>query len=137
MENPYAGQGSVLLDIGGAVGALVVIMPPELEGAEVEISRREDWSGGHDHDHGHHHHAHAAVVARPVAGGVVHSLVFANLVEGVYELCRRPDGPVELSASITGGAVTEAVWPKAGPSQGAAGDAVSGRAACSGGLPAD
>ena len=36
-ENPYAGQGSVLLDIGGDVGALVVIMPAALAGAEVEI----------------------------------------------------------------------------------------------------
>jgi hypothetical protein len=26
-ENPWAGQGSVLLDIGGDVGALVVEMP--------------------------------------------------------------------------------------------------------------
>ena len=26
-ENPYAGQGAVLLDIGGDIGALVVEMP--------------------------------------------------------------------------------------------------------------
>ena len=31
MENPYAGQGPVLLDIGGDVGALVVVMPPETD----------------------------------------------------------------------------------------------------------
>ena len=36
-ENPHAGQGSVLLDIGGDVGALVVTMPAEMEGVEVEI----------------------------------------------------------------------------------------------------
>ena len=36
-ENPYAGQGAVLLDIGDDVGALVVIMPAALDGAEVEI----------------------------------------------------------------------------------------------------
>lgn len=39
VENPPAGQGSVVLDIGGDVGALVVTMPPELEGVEVEINR--------------------------------------------------------------------------------------------------
>ena len=123
-ENPHAGQGSVLLDIGGTVGALVVTMPAELEGAEVEINRRVR-GGRHDHDHvaardhdhgaghGHHHRPHVAVVARPVAaGGVVHSLVFPDLVEGDYELYRRDGGPVELAVSITGGAVTEAAWPR-------------------------
>jgi len=38
VENPHAGQGSVVLDIGGDVGALVVTMPAELEGVEVEIN---------------------------------------------------------------------------------------------------
>lgn len=36
-ENPYAGQGPVLLDIGGDVGALIVTMPAETEDLEVEI----------------------------------------------------------------------------------------------------
>jgi hypothetical protein len=39
VENPHAGQGSVVLDMGGDVGALVVTMPAELEGVEVEINR--------------------------------------------------------------------------------------------------
>jgi len=106
-ENPYAGDGPVVLDIGGDVGALVVTMPGELAGAEVEISRR--WEGGGAA--GHHHHPHVAVVARPVAGGVVHSLVFGELVAGDYELYRRPGGSVELTASVAGGTVTEAAWP--------------------------
>ena len=38
VENPHAVQGSVL-DIGGDIGALVVTMPRELEGVEVEINR--------------------------------------------------------------------------------------------------
>ena len=36
LENPYAGQGPVLLDIGGDVGALIVTMSAESEGTEVE-----------------------------------------------------------------------------------------------------
>ena len=40
VENPYAGQGSVLLDIGGEVGALVVTMPAAMEGVEIELDRR-------------------------------------------------------------------------------------------------
>ena len=47
VENPHAGQGSVVLDIGGDVGALVVTMPPELEGVEVEINRIDLANRGH------------------------------------------------------------------------------------------
>jgi hypothetical protein len=52
-----------------------------------------------------------AVVARPVGGRLVHSLVFPELVEGGYKLYRKPDGPVELTVSVVGGQVTEASWP--------------------------
>jgi len=31
-HNRHAGQGAVLVDIGGDVGALVVAMPPEMTG---------------------------------------------------------------------------------------------------------
>jgi hypothetical protein len=128
-ENPFAGQGPVLLDIGGDVGALVVTMPAELAGIEVEIrptglprSAAEHVPGhDHPHDHGADSHGqlhggqlpHVAVVPRPVAGSQVHSLVFPELIEGSYELYERPSGPVELTVTITGGQVTESVWPSA------------------------
>ncbi len=112
MENPYAGQGPVLLDIGGDIGALVVTMPAELAGAEVEIGRL-GHGRGREVSHG-HHRPHVAVVARPVLDGVIHSLVFAELPEGDYDLYRRPDGPVELTVSIVGGTVTEEAWPDSG-----------------------
>jgi hypothetical protein len=62
VENPPAGQGSVVLDIGGDIGALVVTMPPELEGVEVEINRIDlanraiTAAQNHDHLHSHDHH---------------------------------------------------------------------------------
>ena len=40
-ENPHAGQGSVLLDIGGDVGALVLHVHPSWEGAEVSYRRAD------------------------------------------------------------------------------------------------
>jgi hypothetical protein len=52
-----------------------------------------------------------AVVGRPTPVGVIHPLAFPELVEGSYELYRRPTGPVELTVTIRGGAVTEAAWP--------------------------
>ena len=59
-ENPHAGQGSVLLDIGGDVGALVVTVPPAMVGVEIEIARlgggeHHDHPHEHGHDHGHDH----------------------------------------------------------------------------------
>ena len=139
-ENPFAGQGAVMLDIGGDIGAVVITMPPELDGAEIEIrpvgaalpiastGRHEhprdqhddhdhdhDHGHGHDHDHGHSHDdspwPHVAVVARPTPSGPIHSLVFGEVLEGRYEFYIRPDGPVRLTLDVVGGAVTEASWP--------------------------
>ena len=113
-ENPFAGQGSVLLDIGGEVGALVVTMPAAMVDVEVEI---RPWDGNHRpshvHDHGDgHHHPHVAVVERPVTGAVVPSLVFPELVEGRYELYVKGTDHVELTVEVTGGEVATAAWPR-------------------------
>jgi len=102
-ENPYAGQGSVLLDIGGEVGALVVTMPAAMEGVEVELDRAS--SGGHGH------RPHVAVVNRPVADGQVPSLVFPELVEGSYGLCLKGSTDVRLVVDVRGGEVATAEWP--------------------------
>jgi hypothetical protein len=123
LENPHAGQGMVLLDIGGDVGALVVTMPPAMAGVEVEI-RPEGTATpahphGHAHGHGHEHehahghgrHPHVAVVNRPVAGGEVPSLVFPELVTGRYELYVKETTEVRLVVDVTGGRVATAVWP--------------------------
>jgi hypothetical protein len=92
----------------------VVTMPAALDGAEVEIRPRADRGGRQDEPDAHHdhsHHPHVAVMARPVASGQIHSLVFPELREGSYELYLRPCGPVELVVSVRGGSVTEAAWP--------------------------
>lgn len=36
-DNSFAGQGAVVLDIGDDIGALIVTMPADLEGVEIEI----------------------------------------------------------------------------------------------------
>ncbi|HEY2043558.1 MAG TPA: hypothetical protein VGH11_12845 [Jatrophihabitans sp.] len=128
-DNSHAGQGPVLLDIGGDIGALIVTMPAALEGIEIEIrptgydysTRSDQHDHGHDHSHDHSHDPrhghgpahlpHVAVVGRPMKGRVVHSAVFGELASGRYELYVRPDGPVRLTAQVAGGEVTEAIWP--------------------------
>ncbi len=136
-DNSHAGQGSVLLDIGGDVGALVVTMPDELLGVEIEIrpvdmstdgghahghdhardhshghDHARDHSHGHDHEHGGAPHLiHVGVVARPTPVGMVASAVFGELPAGSYELYVRPDGDVALRTEVRGGEVTLADWP--------------------------
>lgn len=106
-ENPFAGQGSVLLDIGGDVGALVVTMPEGLEGREVEIRPASYVAPASGHDH----LAHVAVVSRPAGAIRVPSLVFSELVEGRYELYEKGTREVRLVADVVGGRVAEAAWP--------------------------
>lgn len=125
LENPHAGQGMVMLDIGGDVGALVVTMPASMVGEEVEI--RPEGSGtddhhdgaahdhGHDHDdhgHGHSHHPHVAVHERPLQSGTrIPSLVFADLTADHYELYVKGTTDVVLRVEVRGGEVSTAVWP--------------------------
>jgi len=130
VEQHNAGQGPVLLDIGGTVGALIVAMPAELVGCEIEIRSAEEGhshphphphphSHSHPHDHGDPHdhrlqRPHVGVVNRPAygSGGPMRpTAVFGELEAGDYELYVRPSGPVQLRATVRGGAVTELVWP--------------------------
>jgi hypothetical protein len=120
-ENPHAGQGSVLLDIGGDIGAVVLRLPAAWEGAEVEY-RRAGEDHGHDHSHGpehshgqghshphpHGHRPHVAVVGRPSGRGVAYAAVFPELPSGRYVMT-LPD-QTELSVDVEGGAVTERSW---------------------------
>jgi hypothetical protein len=114
-DNSHAGQGAVLLDIGADVGALVVMMPSDLLGEEIEIRPHGAAQHEHRHDHEHRHHLpHVAVTNRPSDGrngAPVASAVFAELGAGDYELYVRPHGPVQLTATVSGGEVTYATWP--------------------------
>ena len=109
-ENPHAGQGCVLLDIGGDVGAVVVTTPASMVGVEVEIAP-EGTAFGHDHHHGHGHLDHVAVVRRPVQGGEVPALVFGALTSGRYALAEKGTADVRLLVDVRGGEVTSAEWP--------------------------
>jgi hypothetical protein len=89
-------RGSVILDIGGDVGAAIVTTPASLLGSELEIRRYGTaWDG-----------THVAVRARHVAGGVVHAALFTGLGHGRYEVRLRGDvgGPV-ATLTVDGGRV--------------------------------
>jgi hypothetical protein len=91
-------EGSVVLDIGGDVGAAIVHAPVVLDGSEIEIRRHgAPWDG-----------THVAVRPRLVPGGQIYAALFPALGQGSYEVRRRSDteGPVATLA-VEGGRVAQ------------------------------
>jgi hypothetical protein len=78
-----SGPGTVVLDIGGEIGAAVVLAPASLEGTEIEIAGLGlPWDG-----------THTMIRARSVEPGVVHAGVFEGLRAGRYLVRVRGAGP--------------------------------------------
>lgn len=100
-ENPHAGQGPVLLEIGEDVGALVLTAPATLEGTEIEIRALD----------GPAEPTHVEVLARPTTNGPSFTAVFPTLERGRYALRRLPTGTPVLTVTIDGGQVAQARWP--------------------------
>jgi hypothetical protein len=91
---------SLVVDIGGDTGALIVYAPPDLVGREIEIARADTSSG---------HPAHNVVRPRRVGPWVVHAAVFPDLPAGTYYRYRNGVGH-EPSFAVAGGRVTEIDW---------------------------
>jgi hypothetical protein len=95
--------GSVVLDIGGGVGAAVVTTPAAMAGLEIEIRPvGSEWTGRH-----------VAVFERQTVAGPSFAAVFGSLPAGCYQLRVRPataDGVVH-SVTIEGGKVLTTTWP--------------------------
>jgi hypothetical protein len=97
-----SGQGTVVLNIGAGIGALVVYTPGSLHGHEIEVSPVGDPA----------ERRHAAVRARYVRGGVCWSMVIDSLPAGRYTVWRDPVTAL-AEVDVRGGAVTEYTWPVA------------------------
>ena len=119
-ENPFAGQGPVLLDIGDDIGAIVLRLPAGMHGAEIEIHEvgeshshahphHHGGKQGNDHEHGVHHNPHVAVVERPTPDGTQFTAVFPHVQAGTYDL-REQHGSVSVRVEVTGGSVTQTDW---------------------------
>jgi hypothetical protein len=131
-ENPHAGQGMVVLDIGGDIGALVITAPSAMAGVEIEIcpagardGRPDDgrgWWQGDWHSHpssyadGHIHAnspawPHVAIVGRPHGDQTTYAAVYPGLRRGQYELWQRPSETTALTVTIEGAQITTVDWP--------------------------
>jgi hypothetical protein len=96
---PPSGPGTVVLDIGGSVGALVVHTPAALAGLEIELARRGETG----------QFVHTEVRERHLPDGTVHAAVFAAVPEGEYTLLDAPPG-TDADVVIAAGRVTEMHW---------------------------
>lgn len=95
-----SGQGTVVLNIGDGIGAVVIHTPGRMHGQEIEVSPVDDPAT----------RTHAAVRARYVRGGVVWSVVIDSLPAGRYTVWRDPVTPLaELDVPEAG--IAEFTWP--------------------------
>ncbi|MHB1928502.1 MAG: phospholipase [Acidimicrobiales bacterium] len=100
---PPSGPGTVVLDLGGDVGAAVVSTPPSLVGEELEIRPASgEWTGRH-----------VAVLPRPLGPETRYAAVFPSLESGRWVVRRRhrPDDSTEVELDVEGGRVTSTAWP--------------------------
>ena len=98
-------SGSVVLELGQGVGALVLFTPPELDGAEIEISPVTPPPGQPAR------RTHSQVRRRLTPGGAKFAAVYPELAAGGYTIWRDASTPV-VTVTVDGGQVTTARWPE-------------------------
>jgi hypothetical protein len=96
---PPSTEGSVVMEVGGDVGALVVYTPDALAGHEIELARRGDD----------HQFVHTEVRERQLPDGTIHAAVFPAVPAGEYTLLAIHALPA-LDVSVEGGRVAELTW---------------------------
>jgi len=90
--------GSVVLDIGGDVGSLLIHTGADRVGEEIEVER---VGGGR--------RTHVAVLTRRVGAIVAHAAVYGELREGDYDVLDRDGNAVER-VHVDGGEITVLDW---------------------------
>lgn len=104
MTEPVLGpssSGSVVLNVGPGVGALVLHTAADLDGHEIEIS---------PHDIPATRRTHSQVRERRAGGSVQYAAVYPELAAGDYTLWRDATTPAG-TVTINGGSVTSFQWP--------------------------
>jgi len=97
-----SGPGSVVLELGNDVGALVLDTPAALLGREIEMSPVGGAIAAR--------RTHSLVRERRTATGTSYAAVYPGLAAGRYVIWRHMDTPVG-EVTIDGGRVTHFRWP--------------------------
>ena len=96
-----SGAGTVVLDLGAAIGALILDTPAELAGQEIEISPVSGGTPGRTH---------SLVRERRTSVGVSYAAVYPDLPADDYTIWRDA-ATAAATVTITGGRVTRCRWP--------------------------
>lgn len=97
------GPGSVLLDIGGEVGALIIITPARMAGEEIHVSPLPDPA----------RRTHALVRERRLGPASCYAAVYPALPAGDYTIWRDAGHPAG-TVRIDGGAAASYRWTDPG-----------------------
>jgi hypothetical protein len=96
-----SGAGSVVLELGAGIGALILYAPAGLDGREIEISPSGDPRS---------RRTHSRVRRRHTGGATVYAAVYPGLPAGEYAIW-NDERSQSGTATITGGRITNCHWP--------------------------
>jgi hypothetical protein len=97
------GPGTVILELGADIGALILEVPPSLAGHEIDISP----AGGGPRTH-------SLVRERRTEAGLSYAAVYPGLRAGEYTVWRA-DGLPAGQVTISGGQASRFRWPEVTP----------------------
>ena len=103
MTEPAAGPsgpGTVIMELGAGIGALILYTPADMDGEEIEISCDEPGS----------RRTHSQVRPRHLPGETRYAAVYPGLPTGRYTLWRDGRSPA-AAVTVTGGQVSTCHWP--------------------------
>jgi hypothetical protein len=96
------GPGTVILELGGDVGVLLLVTPAALLGQEIEISPADDDGDGEASTS---HRTHSMVRERITGNGRSYAAVYPGIPAGRYIVWRDADTPAGI-VTIAGGEVS-------------------------------
>ena len=91
---------SLILDIGGDIGAVIIHAGREMSETEIEISPGSDPATKRSHN---------VVHARQGQLGTGYTAVFPSVPAGEYTIW-RPEGGAKAAVTVHGGQITEHRW---------------------------
>jgi hypothetical protein len=94
-----SGPGTVVMELGPGIGALILYTPADLDGAEIEISLEPDAR-----------RTHSRVRPRHMPVGTRYAAVYPGLPTGRYTIWRDERHPA-ATVTVVGGQVTSCHWP--------------------------
>ncbi len=95
-----SGSGTVVLELGPGAGALVLHVPAEMNGTEIEVS----LAGSHGR------RTHSMVRPRHVPAGTRYAAVYPGLPPGEYTIWRA-DQTAAMTVTVAEGTANTARWP--------------------------